>query len=99
MLKISANQKFGWVKAESLTQYPQTDQPGPWRIYGRGRATTWTIKFNMDQAPAGDRGFALRVALAGADGNGGLAIGVNGKEVGTLHPSATNALRHHNAHQ
>ena len=76
--KDPANQRFGWVKAESSETYPQTDQSGPWRIYGRGRATTWTIKFNMDKAPQGQA--ALRVALAGADGGGGLAVGVNGKE-------------------
>jgi rhamnogalacturonan endolyase len=90
--KDPANQRFGWVKAESLDQYPQTDTQGPWRVYGRGRATTWTIKFNMDQAPKGQA--ALRVSLAGADGNGGLAIAVNGKDAGTLYPSSTNALRY-----
>jgi rhamnogalacturonan endolyase len=90
--KDPANQKFGWVKSESLTQYPQTDQTGPWRIYGRGRATTWTIKFNMDHAPKGQA--ALRVSLAGADGFGGLAIGVNGTSAGTIHPISTNALRY-----
>jgi rhamnogalacturonan endolyase len=96
--KDPANQRFGWVKAESLTQYPQTDangqpnSPGPWAIYGRGRATTWTIKFNMDSAPKGQA--ALRVALAGADGGGGLTIAVNGKNAGTLYPIATNALRY-----
>jgi rhamnogalacturonan endolyase len=90
--KDPANQRFGWVKAESLTQYPQTDTTGPWRIYGRGRATTWTIKFNMDNA---EHGLAtLRVSLAGADGNGGLAVAVNGQDVGTIHPVATNALRY-----
>ena len=47
-------------------------------------ATTWTIKFDMDRAPKGQA--ALRVALAGADGNGGLAIAV---ELGRCrHPSA-----------
>jgi rhamnogalacturonan endolyase len=45
--KDPANQRFGWVKAESLTQYPQTNQSGPWRVYGRGRETVWTVKFNM----------------------------------------------------
>ncbi len=90
--KDPANQRFGWVKAESLEQYPQTDQTGPWRVYGRGRATTWTIKFNM---PAAAKGRAvLRVALAGADGNGGLAVGVNGQPVGTIRTVATNALRY-----
>jgi rhamnogalacturonan endolyase len=35
----------------------------------------------------------LRLALAGADG-GGLAIGVNGQEVGSIRPVSTNALRY-----
>jgi len=87
-----ANQRFGWVKAESLTQYPQTNTNGPWRIWGHGNATTWTIKFNMDHAPTGNA--TLRVALAGADGNGGLTVGVNGKSVGTIRTVATNALRY-----
>jgi rhamnogalacturonan endolyase len=90
--KDPLNQRFGWVKAESLDQYPQTDTTGPWRIYGRGRATTWTIKFNMDKAGHGQA--TLRVALAGADGNGGLAVGVNGQSVGTIRTIATNALRY-----
>jgi len=90
--KDPANQRFGWVKAESLDDYPQTNTTGPWRVYGRGRATTWTIKFDMDRAPKGQA--ALRVALAGADGNGGLAITVNGQTSGTLRPMASNALRY-----
>jgi rhamnogalacturonan endolyase len=90
--KDPANQPFGWVKAESLSQYPQSDETGPWRVYGRGRATTWTIKFNMDKSPQGQA--ALRVALAGADGFGGLTVGVNGKTVGTIRTVATNALRY-----
>jgi rhamnogalacturonan endolyase len=90
--KDPANQRFGWVKVESLKEYPQTDTVGPWRIYGRGRATTWTVKFDVDRDPKGEA--ALRVALAGADGTGGLAIAVNGKTVGTLRPVPTNALRY-----
>ncbi len=90
--KDPANQRFGWVKAESQEKYPPTNEAGPWRVYGRGRATTWTIKFHRDQA---DQGLAtLRVALAGADGGGGLAVGVNGQEVGTIRTVATNALRY-----
>jgi rhamnogalacturonan endolyase len=90
--KDPANQPFGWVKAESLAEYPQSDQTGPWRVYGRGRATTWTIKFNMDK---GEHGLAvLRVSLAGSDGGGGLGVGVNGKPVGTIQTIATNALRY-----
>jgi rhamnogalacturonan endolyase len=90
--KDPANQRFGWVKAESLDEYPQTNTTGPWRIYGRGRATTWTIKFNMDHAPKGQA--SLRVALAGANGNGGLSVGVNGQEAGTIRFVSTDALRY-----
>ena len=36
----------------------------------------------------------FRLALAGADGNGGLQVGVNGQDVGTIRPTATNALRY-----
>ncbi|HVU38326.1 MAG TPA: polysaccharide lyase family protein [Opitutales bacterium] len=89
--KDPANQRFGWVKAESLEEYPQDDQIGPWRVYGRGRATTWTIKFTMDKLVQGYA--ALRLALAGADG-GGLTVAVNGQEVGTIRPLGTNAIRY-----
>ena len=97
--KDPANQRFGWIKAESLTQFPHTDGTGPWRIYGQGRATTWTIKFTMDKAAQGQA--ALRVALAGSDGGGsgpanpgGLAVAVNSKSVGAIRTIATNALRY-----
>ncbi len=80
--KDPANQRFGWVKAESLEQYPQTDTTGPWRVYGRGRATTWTIKFNVDKAAQGSAVF--RVALAGADGASRVPVTVNGQDVGAL---------------
>lgn len=87
--KDPANQPFGWVK--SLPP----GSPDPWRAWGHGRATTWKIRFDM---PGDGRGLAtLRVALAGADGGGGLIITVNGKEVGTIHPVATNALRYNTA--
>jgi rhamnogalacturonan endolyase len=89
--KDPLNQRFGWVKAESLDQYPQTNTSGPWRIYGQGRATTWTIKFNLDKASAGQA--TLRVALCGADGSG-LTVGVNGQQAGAIRPTSTNALRY-----
>jgi rhamnogalacturonan endolyase len=89
--KDPANQRFGWVKAESLEEYPQTNTQGPWRVYGRGDATTWTVKYTMDHAPKGLA--TLRIALAGADGQG-LTIGVNGKEVGAIRPVGTNSLRY-----
>jgi rhamnogalacturonan endolyase len=90
--KDPANQPFGWVKTESLETYPQTNQTGPWRVYGHGRADTWTIKFNMETAGSGQA--TLRVALAGSDGAGGLIVGVNGQEVGTIHTISTNAIRY-----
>ncbi len=90
--KDPANQRFGWVKAFSLNDYPQTDTTGPWRMWGRGRATTWTIKFNMDKSVQGVA--TLRVALAGADGGGGLAVAVNGQSVGAIPVMATNAIRY-----
>lgn len=90
--KDPANQRFGWVKAESQEKYPPTNEAGPWRVYGRGRASTWTIKFNFDRAGKGLA--SLRVALAGSDGAGGLAVAVNGKDVGTIRTISTNALRY-----
>ena len=79
------NQRFGWVNLPTGTQ-------DMWREWGQGRATTWTVKFTMPKTSKGTG--VLRIALAGADGSGGLAIGVNGKEVGTIHPVQTNALRY-----
>jgi len=81
--KDPLNQRFGWMKAPG---------EGMWNQISKGRATTWTIYFNMDQASRGQATF--RVALAGADGNGGLAVTVNGQSIGTIHPTATNALRY-----
>lgn len=83
--KDPANQRFGWVKAGT----PGEDL---WRTIGRGRATTWTVKFKMAKAAKGQA--TLRVALAGVDGFGGLAVAVNGQSAGTLRTVATNALRY-----
>jgi rhamnogalacturonan endolyase len=83
--KDPANQRFGWIKAGT----PGQDM---WRAIGRGRETTWIIKFNLDKTSAGQA--ALRIALAGADGNGGLAVTVNGQSAGAIRPVATNALRY-----
>ncbi len=78
------NQHFGWVNI------PPTNAD-PWPQWGRGRATTWTVKFNMAKASTGTA--VLRIALAGADGTS-LTVGVNGQTVGTIRPVATNALRY-----
>jgi rhamnogalacturonan endolyase len=80
--KDPANQRFGWVKGESLGQYPQTDQHGPWVVYGSGRQTVWTIKFNLAKPVQGYA--ALRVALAGVNGISQLAVKVNGQDVGAI---------------
>jgi len=87
------NQRFGWVNIP-------TDNKDPWSQWGQGRATTWTVKFNVPKATKGTA--VLRIALAGADGGNGneasapgnLTIGVNGQGVGSIHPVATNALRY-----
>jgi rhamnogalacturonan endolyase len=83
--KDPLNQRFGWVNNPTGTQ-------DMWRAWGRGRATTWTVKFDVKTPGKGVA--VLRIALAGADGNGGLSIGVNGQAVGAIHPVATNALRY-----
>ncbi|HEX4038270.1 MAG TPA: polysaccharide lyase family protein [Acidobacteriaceae bacterium] len=104
--KDPANQRFGWVKAESLAEYPQTNERGPWAVYGQGRETVWTVKFTMKQQPHGVA--ALRVGLDGVDGlRDGLPIAVNGKSVGALgdglnpgnpHLIQTNAIRYNTDH-
>jgi rhamnogalacturonan endolyase len=83
--KDPANQPFGWV---NLPTAPGQDM---WREWGRGRETTWTIKFNMNHAATGTA--TLRIALGGADGTT-LAIGVNGQNAGSFRPVSTNALRY-----
>jgi rhamnogalacturonan endolyase len=80
--KDPANQRFGWVHSESLDEYPQTNNTGPWRIWGRGKTTVWTIKFNMDKAVQGYAAF--RVALAGDNAISQLAVTVNGHDVGAI---------------
>ena len=80
--KDPANQRFGWVHSETLDEYPQTNSTGPWRIWGRGRETVWTVKFNMDKPVQGFA--ALRVALAGVNAISQLAVKVNGQSVGAI---------------
>ena len=81
--KDPANQRFGWVKAESLTQYPQTDQTGPWRVYGRGRETVWTIKFTMAKDEH-RRGFAARGTRRREWTTRRFGSSVNGKRPGHI---------------
>ena len=83
--KDPANQAFGWVNL------PTTAGQDMWGAWGRGRATTWTVKFNMDKAVQGTA--TLRVALGGSDSTT-LSIGMNGKPAGAIRPISTNALRY-----
>lgn len=83
--KDPANQRFGWMAIP-----PRGEDF--WRVIGHGRATTWTINFTLPQPVHGRA--TLRVALAGSDGFGGLLVGVNGQNVGTIHTISTNALRY-----
>jgi rhamnogalacturonan endolyase len=92
--KDPANQRFGWIKAGTAGE-------DMWQTIGTGRATTWTIKFNMDHAPKGQA--ALRIALAGSDSTAGLsnpgafgamAVGVNGTNAGAIQFISTNAIRY-----
>ena len=92
--KDPANQRFGWVKAESLDAIPANQHraaPGASTAAAARRPgpsnSTWT-------KPA--QGYAaFRVALAGADGNGGLAVGRQWPERRHASgPSPTNAIRY-----
>ena len=83
--KDPANQAFGWVNL------PTAAGQDMWRDWGRGRETTWTIKFNLDHAPKGTA--TLRVSLGGSDSTT-LTIGVNGQTAGAIRPISTNALRY-----
>jgi rhamnogalacturonan endolyase len=81
--KDPLHQRFGWVQVQGSDT---------WKSIGQGRATTWRIKFQLTESPKGRA--ALRVALGGADGDGGLAVAVNGKSAGVIQPKPTNALRY-----
>ena len=89
-----ANQRFGWVKAESLDQYPQTNERGPWAVYGTGKETVWTVHFNMPSASKGTA--ALRVAFAGVNGlRSGLPVTLNGQSIGALGSGDDPAINPH----
>ena len=86
--KDPANQRFGWVKAESLDQYPQTNQHGPWAIYGRGRATVWTVRFNVAEAGAGRAGTARRAGRRERN-SGRFGCRLNGQSIGAIGDGTT----------
>jgi rhamnogalacturonan endolyase len=70
--------KSDWRKDWNLMQVPRgTDPDGK----GQGTATTWTIRFDMPQAPRGKA--TLRLALAGTEARS-VAITMNDKPAGNL---------------
>ena len=81
--KDPANQRFGWVKAESLDQYPQTNTRGPWAIYGHGRDDRLDDQVQHDRSRCMAQA-AFRVALAGVNALSQLAVAVNGQSVGAI---------------
>jgi len=65
------------------------------RALGAGRPGSGTFGGGGDRAPgSGTQRPGGGSAYVGSDAQGGLAIGVNGQAVGTIHPVATNALRY-----
>lgn len=52
-------------------------------VSGEGRATPYTVRFNMDKAPSAGATATLRLAICGTAAQE-LEIGVNGKPAGTL---------------
>ena len=63
-----------------------------WRTIGRGRATTWTIKFNMDHAARGRA--TLRMSLATPTGAAASPSPSTACAAGTIYPVPTNAPRY-----
>ena len=62
------------------TSNPLTDWNYAQVPRGPGEGTTWSIRFNLTNAPQGKA--ALRVAVAGVSLRGGVQVRVNGKDAG-----------------
>jgi rhamnogalacturonan endolyase len=69
-------------------QVPRNENPGNTTGSGRGGATTWTITFDLPEAPHGRA--TLRLAICGA-GTRSLAADMNGQSIGTIGGLAYNA--------
>jgi rhamnogalacturonan endolyase len=69
-------------------QVPRNENPGNTTGSGRGGATTWTITFDLPEAPHGRA--TLRLAICGA-GTRSLAANMNGQSIGTIGGLAYNA--------
>lgn len=65
----------------------------PPRIEGRQvKPTTWTIHFNLPEAPRGHA--ALRLAICGSRGRGGIDVAVNGSPAGNTGPIPDSGVMH-----
>jgi rhamnogalacturonan endolyase len=62
-------------------QVPHNEDPNNTNGLGRGRETTWSIAFNLPEAPRGKA--TLRLAICGV-GTRTLAANVNGQPIGSL---------------
>jgi rhamnogalacturonan endolyase len=62
-------------------QVPHNEDPGNTDGRGRGRATTWSVAFDLPAAPLGRA--TLRLAICGA-GARNLAASVNGQSIGSV---------------
>jgi rhamnogalacturonan endolyase len=62
-------------------QVPHNEDPADTTGRGRGRSTTWTVAFDLPQAPHGKA--TLRLALCGV-GARSIAVGVNDQSLGAV---------------
>jgi rhamnogalacturonan endolyase len=62
-------------------QVPHSEDPGDTTGQGRGRSTTWTVSFDLPQAPHGKA--TLRLALCGV-GAHSIAVNVNDHSLGAV---------------
>ena len=80
--------KSDYRKDWFFEQVPHADQPDP-SGRGAGRATTWTVSFDLSQAPRGKA--TLRLALAGVSARS-IAVAVNDQPAGTVAGLQYNAV-------
>jgi rhamnogalacturonan endolyase len=80
--------KSNFRKDWFFEQVPHNENPGDTTGQGRGRSTTWTVAFDLTQAPHGKA--TLRLALCGV-GARRIAIDVNDHSVGAVSGLAYNA--------
>ena len=62
-------------------QVPHNETPGNTTGNGQGRSTTWTVNFNLPDAPRGRA--TLRLAVCGV-GTRSLTVEINGQSVGSV---------------